>query len=59
MIQPKKIQGRSRLRVIYTLAAGAPQFSCADINRRSTAIKALSITTGLTKLYLDVSFLSF
>lgn len=42
--------------MIYTLAAGAPQFSCADINHRSTAIKALTITTGLTELYLDVFF---
>lgn len=34
-------------------AAGALHFSCSDINRRSAAIKAPTITTGLPELYLD------
>lgn len=35
-------------------AAGALQSSCKDINHRSTAIKNLLITIGLTDLYLDL-----
>lgn len=29
------------------------QLSCADLNHRSTAIKVILITIGLTDLYLD------
>lgn len=35
-------------------AAGALQSSCTDINHGSTAIKILSITFGLTDLYIDL-----
>lgn len=37
-------------------AAGALHFNCSDMNRRSTAIKAPTITTGLPELYLDQGF---
>lgn len=40
-------------------AAGALQSSCTDINHRSTAIKILSITSGLTDLYIDLFFVIY
>lgn len=54
MIQPKKIWGKSCLRVIYTRQPELLRSSYTDINHRSTAIKILLITIGLTDLYIDL-----
>lgn len=53
MIQPKKSL-RGKLSACDLHQAALPlRLGCADPNHRSTAIKVILITVGLTDLYLD------